>query len=119
MAGKRIVITGGTRGFGKALAAEFLAGGHRVFVTGRDPASLGAALAELGSKGRAGLVAGGGGDVGSYADLARLASEARAAMGGIDVWINNAGINQPKGNIWDVAPEDADKVVRTDLIGPI
>jgi len=119
MADKRIFITGGTRGFGKALAAEFLAGGHHVFVTGRDRDSLRAALSELGSKGRSGFVAGGSGDVGSYADLERLASEARAAMGGIDIWINNAGVNQPSGMVWEVPPEEMERVVRTDLTGAL
>lgn len=113
---RRVFITGGTRGLGLCLAREFSLSGCRVFITGRDLGAARKAASSLaGSTGAA--VYAGSGDVCSYADLERLASEAIAAMGGIDLWVNNAGVNQDSGMIWELAPEDMEKVVRTDLLG--
>jgi NAD(P)-dependent dehydrogenase (short-subunit alcohol dehydrogenase family) len=118
-AASRIVILGGTRGLGKALAREFLDRGSRVFITGTARESLDAALGEL-SRGReAGSLGGGVADLLSPADLPRVAAEARAFLGGIDHWINNAGINQEPGRLLDLAPEEYERILRVDLLGPL
>lgn len=116
---KRIVITGGTRGLGMALASAFLAAGSRVFITGRTEASLERALAELGRGTSQGAIGGGTGDVGDSGDMARLAGEAKAFLGGVDHWINNAGVNQGPGKLLDLDSRDIERVLRTDLLGPM
>lgn len=113
---RRVFITGGTRGLGRCLAREASRRGCAVFVTGRDPAAAAAAAAELSAETGSAAFSGAG-DVCSWADLSRLASEAVSAMGGIDVWINNAGVNQSPGMIWELEAGDMEKVVRTDLLG--
>jgi len=40
-------------------------------------------------------------------------------MGGIDIFVNNAGVNQGQGMLWQLRPEDLESVVRTDLLGPM
>jgi NAD(P)-dependent dehydrogenase (short-subunit alcohol dehydrogenase family) len=46
-----------------------------------------------------------------------LWDEARRSLGGVDHWINNAGIGQPMSPIWDLAPSEMESIVRTDLLG--
>ena len=81
--GKRVVITGGTSGIGLATAKMLDAGGARVLVTGRTPASLAAAAAALGPRA---LV-----DQRDVADVDGLADRAAAAFGGVDLLVLNAG----------------------------
>jgi NAD(P)-dependent dehydrogenase (short-subunit alcohol dehydrogenase family) len=81
--GKRVVITGGTSGIGLATAKTLDAGGARVLVTGRTPASLAAAAAALGPRA---LV-----DNRDVADVDGLADRAAAAFGGVDLLVLNAG----------------------------
>ena len=81
--GKRVVITGGTSGIGLATAKLLDAGGARVVVAGRTPASLAAAAAALGPRA---LV-----DQRDVADVDGLADRAAAAFGGVDLLVLNAG----------------------------
>lgn len=117
MGRKRIVITGSTRGLGLCLAREFLSRGSAVMVSGRTAAAVEAALAEL----RAGFpgadVHGFPCDVGIYGQVEALWVEAAKRLGGVDHWINNAGIAQPTVPIWDLDPERMESVIRTDLLG--
>jgi NAD(P)-dependent dehydrogenase (short-subunit alcohol dehydrogenase family) len=82
--GKRVVITGGTSGIGLAIATALDAGGARVLVTGRTPASLAAATAALGPRA---LV-----DRRDASDADGLAERAAAAFGGVDLLVLNAGV---------------------------
>lgn len=82
--GKRVVITGGTSGIGLATAATMIAGGARVLVTGRSPASLQAARTALGPS--AIIEAS---DAVSGIDA--LADRAAEEFGGVDALVLNAG----------------------------
>ncbi|MDT5337046.1 MAG: hypothetical protein QOD90_2551 [Mycobacterium sp.] len=82
--GKRAVITGGTSGIGLATAKALVAGGARVLVTGRSPASLEAARAELGP---AAIVE----RSDAVTDVDVLADRAAAEFGGVDLLVLNAG----------------------------
>jgi NAD(P)-dependent dehydrogenase (short-subunit alcohol dehydrogenase family) len=89
-AGKRILITGASRGIGYATAKEFLAQGARVAVNGRTEQSVATAINELG--GGEHLVAA----PGSVATVDGCESIARAAidaLGGLDVLVNSAGVS--------------------------
>ncbi|MFI5813592.1 SDR family oxidoreductase [Streptomyces sp. NPDC051643] len=75
------IVTGGTRGLGKATARELAAEGARVVISGRDEKSVAAAEAELGGEGRAvGIVA----DNADTGTPDRLISAARDAFGRVD-----------------------------------
>jgi NAD(P)-dependent dehydrogenase (short-subunit alcohol dehydrogenase family) len=115
---KRVLITGGTRGLGYALAREFSKAGCRVFLTGRSIEAAKAAASSLSAE-TGGEFHAGAGDSGSWEDTARLAAEAKAAMGGIDVWVSNAGVNQGRGMVWELEAGDMAAVLRTDLLGPM
>ena len=87
--GSAVLITGASRGIGKATAREFLAGGARVAINGRTEASVAHAIKELGS--REGLV-GAPGDVATAAGCAAVVGAAIEALGGLDVLVNSAGV---------------------------
>ena len=77
---KRVLISGGSSGIGKATAQRFLEEGARVFLCGLDPDEVDAAVAELGEFGaEAGMPA----DVSREDDVMRLVDSAREALGQI------------------------------------
>ena len=111
---KTVVITGGTRGIGKGMAREFLKRGHRVVLCGRSDESAAAAAAGLAEHGE---VLGKGCDVSDYASVQALWDAAVERFGGVDIWINNAGISNRRANVNELKPEEMAQVVNTNLTG--
>lgn len=91
-AGKRVVVTGGTRGIGKSAALEFASRGARVLVTYRadtdSAAIMEKELAAFGAGHRVVQV-----DSTSVAGVAALVGRVESHLGGIDVLVNNAGVD--------------------------
>ena len=85
-AGKSVLVTGGTRGIGAAIAQAFLAEGARVAINGRTAASTTAAMPSFN-----GVVAAPG-DVSTVKGCEAAVNAALTAFGGLDVLVNNAGI---------------------------
>jgi NAD(P)-dependent dehydrogenase (short-subunit alcohol dehydrogenase family) len=123
----RVVITGSTRGIGYGLAREFLARGGAVVVNGRSAEAVDCAVRRLADdKGEAGdsrapahiaRVIGVAGDVASYKDVSELWDSAVAELGGVDIWVNNAGLATPTRLLWEHPPELVGDVVQTNLLG--
>jgi 3-oxoacyl-[acyl-carrier protein] reductase len=111
IAGRAVVVTGGSRGIGKGIAGVFARNGARVLITGRSEQDLAATAEELGVSY---LVA----DVASKADCERVAATAADRLGGIDVLCANAGIF-PDARLADITEEDIDQVLGTNLKGTI
>jgi NAD(P)-dependent dehydrogenase (short-subunit alcohol dehydrogenase family) len=93
LAGKRVLVTGGTRGIGRAAVEAFLQAGARVAVNGSNAASVSSALASLGAGDRAVAVPG---DLGHVPGCQQVVEEAVAALGGLDILVNNAGVGHSK-----------------------
>jgi 3-oxoacyl-[acyl-carrier protein] reductase len=93
LGGRRAVVTGGSKGLGKAIAAELLAEGAQVVICSRDEAELEATAAELRKPG--GTVFAIRCDVTDAGQVATFISESAAALGGIDILVNNAGAARP------------------------
>ena len=91
--GRRAVVTGGSKGLGKAIAAELLAEGAQVVICSRNQAELDEAAAELGKPG--GTVTALRCDVTDPGQVAAFLDEAAAVLGGIDILVNNAGGARP------------------------
>lgn len=85
-AGKSVLVTGGTRGIGAAIAKAFLAEGARVAVNGRTSASTASAMAEIDGATEA------PGDVATVEGCEAAVTAALTAFGGLDVLVNNAGV---------------------------
>jgi 3-oxoacyl-[acyl-carrier protein] reductase len=111
IAGRAVVVTGGSRGIGKGIAAVFARSGAKVLVTGRDEAAGQAAAEELG-------VTFVQADVASKADCERVAQAAARQLGGVDVLCANAGIF-PEARLADLTEEDIDRVLGVNLKGTI
>ncbi|XP_020573391.1 probable chlorophyll(ide) b reductase NYC1, chloroplastic [Phalaenopsis equestris] len=131
---RNVVITGSTRGLGKALAREFLLSGDRVVVASRSPESVQSTLEELneslkegmsiaGSKRSAKLsrakVVGIACDVCKADEVRNLANFAVKELGSVDIWINNAGTNKGFRPLLQFTDEDIDQIVSTNLVGSL
>lgn len=88
LAGRRALVTAGSRGIGRAVAAELVARGARVVITGTGPAVAETAQ-DLGAAGS--VVA----DFTRPGDAARAASEAQDLLGGVDLLVVNTGGPRP------------------------
>ncbi len=86
---KRVLVTGGTRGIGRATVQAFLEAGARIAVNGRTAESTAAAVAALGDSERLSAVPG---DIATVAGCEAVVGGALHALGGLDVLINNAGV---------------------------
>jgi NADP-dependent 3-hydroxy acid dehydrogenase YdfG len=109
MAGKVVVITGASGGIGAATAEVLAARGHTVVLAARRKRALDEVAARCGPPSRV-VVA----DVSVRAEVDRLAREAIATCGRIDVWINNAGrgISRVPSELTD---EDIDEMIRVNV----
>jgi len=85
---KRVVVCGGSRGIGRAIAQGFVDGGAAVSVCARGAEALERARAELAARGT--KVHAQACDLGKAEDIARYVPAAAQALGGIDILINNA-----------------------------
>jgi NAD(P)-dependent dehydrogenase (short-subunit alcohol dehydrogenase family) len=116
MKDKVVIITGGSSGIGKALAAEFGLRGSKVMITGRNGFNLDKTVNELKNKGID--VVGFRGDVGIEDDNRRMAEEAIAQFGTIDILVNNAGISM-RALFQDVDVEVVQRVMATNFYGMV
>lgn len=115
---KTAVITGSGRGLGLAMAREFRANGFNVVLSDFNEANLSDGVKELNShNGPFDGVTGVRADVTSLTDLEHLWDCAVEKYGKVDIWINNAGVNQPMVPLWELTKEQMDIIVDIDLKG--
>lgn len=102
LTGKNALVTGSTRGIGRAIAQSLTEAGARVAIVGRDQARADAVAAEVGN-GAQGFAC----DVSDVAQVTALVEAVEKAFGGIDILVNNAGLTRDnillrlKDDDWD------------------
>lgn len=114
--GKVVVITGGSRGLGHAMALGFAGAGAKLAIASRKLDACEATVAEiraLGSDGSAHAA-----HVGKWEDCDRLVDEVYARWGRVDVLINNAGLSPVVSSSLETSEDLFDKVIGVNLKGP-
>jgi len=110
---RSILVTGGTRGIGYAVAEALIKAGDKVAITGTTPDGVAKAERALSSHGRvAGLVC----DVRDAASVQRAVDSAVARFGGLDVVVNSAGVGVGVP-IADMPHDEWDRIIGTNLTG--
>ncbi len=107
------VITGSTKGIGRAIAREFVREGARVVITSSRRENVDAAVREFPDGSVFGHVC----DVSSYASVEALVEAAVRRFGALDCFINNAGISDPFTSVCDSDPAAWGRVIDTNLKG--
>ncbi len=113
---RRALVTGGAKGLGKVIASALAEAGAEVAITSRTLHDGQLAAAEIErATGRRALAF--QADVTRADEVTRLASEVEAAFGGVDILINNAGVNV-RGPAVDLSEADWDAVLAVNLKAP-
>jgi 3-oxoacyl-[acyl-carrier protein] reductase len=113
--GKVAIVTGGTRGIGRAIVLDLAASGADVALNYRKSADLAQELAGTirGMGRRAQVVRA---DVSSFDDAQTMVQKALDEFGRVDILVNNAGMNWD-GVVWKMSEEQWDRVIEVDLKG--
>jgi 3-oxoacyl-[acyl-carrier protein] reductase len=114
LTGRTVIVTGGTRGIGAAIAALLAEHGAGVLVSGRDADRVQAAVKAL--EGLPGRVVGIAADAAKREDVDRLVDAARQEFGRLDVVVNNAGITSD-ALLVRMKDDDWDRVMDVNLRG--
>lgn len=110
LAGKKIIVTGGGKGLGAAMAKKFVAEGASVLISGRNGQTLQSTADKIGCKY---LTL----DIQNTTELDNFISEADRILEGVDCLVNNAGISLHEPTFFDVTPETFDAQIATNLRG--
>ena len=114
--GNAVIITGGSRGIGLAVARAFVLRGAHVMITATTDSSIASAVRELESLPGAAAVFGQVADVRSYEGVQRMVDGAASKLGGIDVLVNNAGLGV-FAPVAQMSPAQWRDVIDTNLTG--
>jgi 2-dehydro-3-deoxy-L-rhamnonate dehydrogenase (NAD+) len=117
--GRSAVITGASRGLGRAIAEAFVQEGGHVLLAARDEARLASTAAELAARRtfpeqRIEAVAA---DVARPADVERLRETAARVLPGLEILVNNAGVYGPIGRLGDVEWTAWVEAITINLVG--
>jgi NAD(P)-dependent dehydrogenase (short-subunit alcohol dehydrogenase family) len=115
LAAKVALITGGSRGIGKAIAAAYARQDARVFICARGEGDLARTVNDIRDAG--GEISGLAGDIGKPEDARRIVEAAVERYGRTDVLVNNASLLGPRITIVDYPITDWEEVVRVNLTG--
>ena len=114
--GKNAIITGASRGIGKAIALKLAKEGVNVVLAARNQENLDETTKEIKKEAPGAQVIGVATDVAKLADLQRLADTAMQKLGGVDILVNNAGVSSQYP--FDKQPlEDIENLAHTNFLG--
>lgn len=110
--GKKVMVTGGTRGIGYAIAKRLLEEGAEVAICGRTEEGVARAVANLGGGG--GKIWGAAADVKRIEDIRKFFDRADDKWGSLDILVNNAGVGIFR-SVAAMTPEEWNQVIDTNL----
>ena len=116
---KTVVITGSARGFGYAMIEEFYKKGFNVVLCDINYEELKNAKKKLESFNKKGIILSYKMDVTNEDDIIKVIDSVLEKLGRIDIWINNAGVNQPMDPIWELSSNVINRLIDIDLKGTI
>jgi glucose 1-dehydrogenase len=112
---KVAVITGGSRGLGYAIAETYARAGAKVVIASRTQTAVDKAVSKLQEKGA--QAAGRACDVADLRQVEALAEFAVQKFGGLDIWVNNAGLSAAYGPSAHIPSADFQSVIDTNITG--
>ncbi len=115
LSGKVALITGGSRGIGKAIASAYASQGAQIFICARGENDLERTVTQIRNAG--GEIAGLAGDIGKPEGAQRIVEVAVDRYGKIDVLVNNASLLGPRATIASYPVSDWEAVMRVNLTG--
>ena len=108
-AGKRALVTGGTKGMGEAIVRRLAAGGARLATTARSPQPNGRAMEVFVQA-----------DVGTRAGVDRVVRDVMDRFGGLDILVNNVGgSSAPSGGVLALSDDDWQDTINANLLGAV
>jgi NAD(P)-dependent dehydrogenase (short-subunit alcohol dehydrogenase family) len=113
--GKAVLITGGSRGIGFAIARELAAEGCRVLIVGRDSDALERAVTQLNADGLS--VSAKSCDVANLEQVTAVFAAIRQRFGQLDFMINNAGAAHALANVEQLSPDEFRRIIDVNLMG--
>ena len=119
MQAKTVVITGSARGLGYEMAKVFYHKNYNVIISDIFKKDVSQAEASLLKEKGKGKVLACVCDITKPKDIIALIKETKKHFGTIDIWVNNAGVNQPDKLIWELTDEEIAKLIDIDLKGTI
>jgi dehydrogenase/reductase SDR family protein 4 len=114
--GRVALVTGGTRGIGRAIALAFARAGASVVVASRKADAVESTVSELRALGSGahGIVA----NVGKDGETTRIVDETVSAFGGIGILVNNAAVNPTFGPVENTETDAFDKIIAVNVRAP-
>jgi glucose 1-dehydrogenase len=115
LAEKVVVITGSTRGIGRAIAEECARRGATVVISSRSADAVREAVVALSARG--GSVSGLTADVSNFDDVVALREHTLATHGRIDVWLNNAGVSNGYRPLDEEGADEIERLIAINVLG--
>lgn len=115
-AARTALVTGASRGIGRAVAVGLAAAGLDVALLARDEARLAEVADEVRALGRSAVVV--AADVTSQAEVSAAVRRVGTELGSVDLLVNNAGRVETEGPLWEADPDEWWGVVETNVRGP-
>jgi len=113
LAGKVAIVTGGSRGIGRAIAVGLAEHGADVALAARKPEALAEAVEAIGATGQRGIAV--PTNVRRFDELERLVTETESQLGRVDILVNNAGTNPVYGPVQEIDGRAWDVIMDTNV----
>jgi NAD(P)-dependent dehydrogenase (short-subunit alcohol dehydrogenase family) len=117
LSGQVAIVTGGGRGFGRAIALGLARAGAAVAVIARTATQLDETVAQIEAAGGRAIAL--PADVTVQAEVERVVAQTEARLGPVDLLVSNAALSDPVGPIWEIDPDVWGRTLETNVMGTL